>query len=89
MIKKSEYLEALNIVEEYHTQLKDMTTINKTKINFALHGENYPPRLLRILIGVRHSFGVKFIDDVTNHQFMQINGAGKISWKHFVNIRGY
>jgi hypothetical protein len=101
MITRQQYNDALNLVEEYHLQIKNeikiLDSVNKTEMILWL-AENESKMSLRLKNILRitieqnyteHTFIYKYVEIITEHNFMRIRTAGKLTWEEFTKLRGY
>jgi len=90
MITRERYLEALELIDQYHLQRKT----NPLKVEifewFARKGSEASVRLRNALIP--YNYGIdelpfKYIEDVNKREFMKLRNTGKKSWAEFVRLR--
>jgi hypothetical protein len=103
MITREDYLNALEIIDNYHRQndlaekvSNESSTdkkINKTEIKDWINSLDRQPstKLANILLDqFRFSEGnppFKYIEDITKREFLQLRQAGKQSWEEFLELR--
>ncbi len=99
MITRDQYLEALEIIDQYHRQnevsYKHIISIpeHKTEISqwFASLPEKPSGRLCKLLLDYRWADDgkpFKYVEDVNKFEFMGLRDAGKRSWAEFCELRG-
>ena len=94
VINKKDYLEALDIVEAYHNQIKAMANSKKTLvIDFIdIHVNRIGIRLYNILMSNLcfdkdgNSLGI-YVEDIDVHYFLTFKYAGKRTWDEFQHLR--
>lgn len=96
MITREQYNQALDIVEQYHKQLKaeHEATVNMQKTPFYRwlqeNRTKIPTRILNALIFIgADEYDDFYLEDVTHYHFMRWKNLGEKSWKQFVELRGY
>ena len=100
MIIKEDYLKALEVVEEYHTQiLKNSEIVRleekpKTRDFLNKYKDQMSVRLHRILdivvteaeYGTKRKFDYLFLENLTKRNCFQLPDFGKKCWKEFETI---
>ncbi len=98
MITREDYLNAIELIDKYHQQLKEQDFVNnnlsnKTKIESWINSLEYKlsVRLSNVLL--KSQWGedekpFKYIEDVNKKEFMRLRNAGKKTWSEFLDLRG-
>ena len=98
MITREEYLNALELIDNYHRQLnllEEAKNRKKTEIKDWINSLKTPisTKLSNILLDAfRFSEGnppFKYVEDVTKLEFMRLRQAGKESWAEFCTLREF
>jgi hypothetical protein len=103
MITREDYLNALEIIDDYHRQndlaekVSNESSVdkinNKTEIKDWINSLDRQPstKLSNILLDeFRFSEGnppFKFIEDITKQKFLKVRQAGKQSWEELIELR--
>ncbi len=100
MIKRERYLKALDIVEEYHKQIKIQSTQEKesrktlTELWVLEQRDKISTRLKNCLLGISYynrgsiSPPIKYIEDISQHDFLRLRNAGIMTWVEFKKLKG-
>jgi hypothetical protein len=98
MITREDYLNALELVDQYHQQLKASDTIdipisNKTEIESWINSLEYEPsvRLCNALLDCQRYADekpFKYVEDVNKKEFMRLKNVGIKTWSEFEDLRG-
>lgn len=94
MITRQEYLNALEIIDKYHRQnILIENESKKTEIRDWLNSLDKAPSttLFNILLNT-NGYGdgnppFKYVEDVTQREFLRLRQAGKQSWLEFYELR--
>lgn len=95
MITRSEYNKALDVVEAYHKQLfvDKIAEVRGTKFkdwhNFTMCGTRLKSILEQIDDYTEEYDKNIYLENLTWKEFATFRHAGKVSWKEFVELRGY
>lgn len=95
MITKQQYIEALELIDNYHRQNDGSPLKNeahKTELNQWIGSlKNISVRLKNILAqyGYYANKSVVHVEDITEFHFMRIRNSGVKSWEEFQRLRGY
>ena len=92
MITKEDYLKALDVVTEYHSQLKveveeHTKTLTENWVN--AHQDKMSARLLNAVKYRNDDWSTKpkFIEDWTKSEFLKMRNAGLKTWHEFEKLR--
>jgi len=98
MITRKDYLNALELIDQYHQQLnlsdvRNSPLSDKTEIGSWFAGLSKKPtgRLCNLLLNYRGAENGKpfeYVEDVNKFEFMRLIGAGKLGWTEFSELRG-
>ena len=97
MITRDEYLNALEVIDQYHQQFReqeDADICKKTLITEWLDNlPEYPGKTLydkiQCITSKPNGRGgyVEYIEDINMHNFMRTMGLGKGAWNKFLELR--
>ena len=88
MITREQYIQALDIVEAYHSQLsKDYSDIHKTKIDTVCKTKPISIRFSKILKTIKEVYNIDYFEDITTEQVLSIRGAAKKAISEFEDIK--
>ena len=97
MITREDYLNALELIDKYHQQLKAPDFVhanlsNKTEIESWINSLEYEPsaRLSNALLEVQRYASQKpfrYVEDVNKKEFMRLRNVGKKTWSEFEDLR--
>lgn len=91
MITTEQYIEAVRIVKEYHSQLDaEINSHNRVLIEDWIKGKELSTRLLNVLKWIhtenRDTYErtyLQYMDEITEEKFLSMRNAGKRSWYEF------
>jgi hypothetical protein len=102
MITREQYLNALELIDQYHRQLNlsdinNSSSKNKTLIEEWSEIDKCSTRLRNLLLpGYGNKFydnrldkKIEYIEDINERNFMQQRRSGKVSWKEFCDLTGF
>ena len=96
MITKQQYLEALEIVESYHKQLKENSVGHSlTPISDWDKFDRCSKRLQNVLYDIRQGtpewvgYKEEYIENLKIHKMRKFPNCGKKSLDEFIELRGY
>jgi hypothetical protein len=91
VITKEEYLKALEIVEAYHLQINEISSLilkgDEIRISHLINDEKTPTRIAKILDAYRDEFGDVLVQDVERRRFLMLRLSGQNTWKIFIDVR--
>lgn len=97
MITREDYLNALELIDKYHQQLKAPDFVhanlsNKTEIESWINSLEYEPsvRLSNVLLNPQRGEDekpFKYVEDVNKKEFLRLRNAGKKTWSEFEDLR--
>lgn len=94
MITKTEYIKALEVVEEYHNQLVIVSEkFKKTKISdwLEINKGKMSSRLYNVLMKEYNTTdwinATKYVEDIDKRTFTRIRNAGLKSWHEFLELQ--
>lgn len=94
MIAREEYLNSLELIDQYHQQLNPRGDIidspsNKTTIANWLEENNVPTRIQSVLTGNggRHETSFRYIEDITEIEWRKHYLGSRNNYKAFTNLR--
>jgi len=102
MIKREDYLNALELIDQYHQQLnlqnvRCISTV-KTPINEWEFINKCSTRLRNILYhkpiymgwdNQKNPNGFEYIEDISRSLFFWQRNAGEATWNEFIKLRGF
>lgn len=98
MITREQYLNALELIDQYHHQLnlsnvRHNPLSDKTEIGSWFAGLSKKPsgRLCKLLLNyrwVKDGKPFKYVEDVNKFEFMRLRNAGELTWSEFAELRG-
>lgn len=102
MITREDYLNALELIDQYHQQLnlsdvRRSSSSDKTTISKWLSENDAPVRIQTILTG-KSAYGysntdwaqkLEYIEDITERQWLKCHLGSKKNWLIFKKLRGY
>jgi hypothetical protein len=96
MITREQYLEALDIVETYHQQLRQYSVGRSlTPIEEWDKFDRCSKRLQNVLYNIRQGtpdwvgYKEEFIENIQIHKMRKFKNCGKKSLGEFIELRGY
>ena len=97
MIKRHEYLEALDLIERYHRQMdKEQELIEKNNKKTPIREwekiDECSRRLRNLLFALpycKEIYTEGFIEDISTRRLKRLRGWGKKSIDEFIELRGY
>jgi hypothetical protein len=92
MITREQYLEALDIVETYHQQLRQYSVGRSlTTITEWDKFDRCSRRLQNILYNIKQGIGYKeeFIENIQIHKMRKLRYCGRKTMDEFIELRGY
>lgn len=97
MIKREDYLSALELIDQYHRQfnLPDKEEISirliehskKTCVSKWIDNLHEKPSVRLHNILLHYDFPFEYVEDVEEIQFKRIRNAGKVMWYQFKKLR--
>jgi hypothetical protein len=96
MITREQYLEALDLIESYHQQLRQLNIErNLTPIAEWDKFDRCSRRLKNVLYNIRQGtpswvdYKEEFIENIQIHKMRKMPNCGKKSLNEFIELRGY
>jgi len=91
MITREDYLNALELIDQYHQQLNlPDIPLDKTTICEWLNKHDVPTRIETILTNERYNEPkLEYIEDITEKQWIRRYLGSKKNWQIFKQFRGY
>ena len=102
MITREQYLNALELIDQYHQQLnlsdiRRSSSSDKTTISKWLSENDAPVRIQTILTGTsRYGYSnregaqkLEHVEDITERQWRKCHLGSKHNWEIFKKLRGY
>lgn len=96
MITREQYLDALELIDQYHQQTDSSNKVLEKKTELSEWLANLPRKpSLRLYNALMGNFSnrdykvepYKYIEDITKYNFLRRRNAGKKTWKEFCELR--